>query len=220
MTHKVFNKDEQGYLTWISQHPNGYVLTTTRGISLDYLSLHRSTCRMISKRMSNMAPGAFTERKYIKICADTTDDLKKWINQQEQGDTDFTKLCKFCKPVINNDPDELSLKINDFEKKVIESLKDSSEARGKRLPKATKQPKKVVVKTVVFERNPDVVAEVLYKADGRCGKCKQKAPFNRRKDGSPYLEVHHRKPLADGGDDTVENAIALCPNCHRKAHYG
>ncbi len=27
------------------------------------------------------------------------------------------------------------------------------------------------------------------------------------------------KHLANNGDDTVENAIALCPNCHRKAHY-
>ena len=26
--------------------------------------------------------------------------------------------------------------------------------------------------------------------------------------------------LADGGADTVENAIAVCPNCHRELHYG
>ena len=26
--------------------------------------------------------------------------------------------------------------------------------------------------------------------------------------------------LLEGGPDTVENAIALCPNCHRKQHYG
>ena len=25
--------------------------------------------------------------------------------------------------------------------------------------------------------------------------------------------------LADGGPDTVENAVALCPNCHRRLHY-
>ena len=27
------------------------------------------------------------------------------------------------------------------------------------------------------------------------------------------------KQLKDGGADTVKNSIALCPNCHRKAHY-
>ncbi len=39
-------------------------------------------------------------------------------------------------------------------------------------------------------------------------------------DKTPYLEVHHRIPLAKKGEDTVANAIALCPNCHRKSHYG
>jgi len=38
--------------------------------------------------------------------------------------------------------------------------------------------------------------------------------------GTPYLEVHHRVPLAENGEDTVENAVAICPNCHRKAHDG
>ncbi|HXU34436.1 MAG TPA: HNH endonuclease [Thermoanaerobaculia bacterium] len=34
------------------------------------------------------------------------------------------------------------------------------------------------------------------------------------------MEVHHRIRLAYGGEDTVENAVALCPNCHREAHHG
>jgi len=25
-------------------------------------------------------------------------------------------------------------------------------------------------------------------------------------------------PLAEGGPDTVENTVALCPNCHRRCH--
>ena len=68
-------------------------------------------------------------------------------------------------------------------------------------------------------RNPDVVVEALLRANGVCERCKKPAPFARRSDGTPYLEVHHRIPLAVGGEDTVENAIALCPNCHRAAHY-
>ncbi|WP_442967956.1 HNH endonuclease [Rheinheimera sp.] len=36
----------------------------------------------------------------------------------------------------------------------------------------------------------------------------------------PYLEVHHRIPLAEKGEDTLENAIELCPNCHIQAHFG
>jgi 5-methylcytosine-specific restriction protein A len=42
----------------------------------------------------------------------------------------------------------------------------------------------------------------------------------RASDGNPYLEVHHWIRLADGGEDTVNNAIAACPNCHRQQHFG
>ena len=50
-------------------------------------------------------------------------------------------------------------------------------------------------------------------------KLKQDAPF-KLPDGTPFLEVHHVIPLAKRGEDTIENTIALCPNCHRGAHYG
>lgn len=36
----------------------------------------------------------------------------------------------------------------------------------------------------------------------------------------PILEIHHVDRLADGGPDVPANAVALCPNCHREAHYG
>ncbi|WP_080491885.1 HNH endonuclease [Burkholderia ubonensis] len=45
------------------------------------------------------------------------------------------------------------------------------------------------------------------------------APF-QRSDGRQYLEARHRRRLADGGDDSIESAMALCPNCHRERHYG
>ncbi|HHQ4496099.1 TPA: HNH endonuclease, partial [Aeromonas hydrophila] len=62
--------------------------------------------------------------------------------------------------------------------------------------------------------------ERLLIANGKCEHCKKDAPFIRIKDGTPYLEVHHKEKLADGGEDTLENTIALCPNCHRKFHFG
>lgn len=74
--------------------------------------------------------------------------------------------------------------------------------------------------TRAFKRNPDVIAEVLIRADGVCEQCDQHAPFKRASDGTPFLEVHHIIRLADGGEDTVDNTIAVCPNCHRELHYG
>lgn len=93
------------------------------------------------------------------------------------------------------------------------------EQRQAYLTLAPKIPRKVTVTSVGFLRNAYVIAEVLLRANGHCERCQSAAPFMRRKDGSPYLEVHHRVRLADGGEDTVENALALCPNCHRQEHY-
>jgi 5-methylcytosine-specific restriction protein A len=35
-----------------------------------------------------------------------------------------------------------------------------------------------------------------------------------------FLEVHHLLSLASGGEDTVFNAVAICPNYHRELHNG
>lgn len=96
----------------------------------------------------------------------------------------------------------------------------TNKERLEELKKASKKPTQIIVQQAVFVRNQLVVVEVLLRANGHCEQCKKPAPFLRDSDNTPYLEVHHIVRLADGGDDTVDNAIALCPNCHRKAHYG
>lgn len=106
-----------------------------------------------------------------------------------------------------------------FLAKVSASLQDA-ETRAKRLASAPKKPLKKLIQVWEFDRNPDVVAEVLHQAKGKCQRCGATAPFLRKSDGTPYLEVHHKVQLAFGGEDSVKNAIAVCPNCHRKAHYG
>ncbi|UCM99275.1 HNH endonuclease [Sulfurimonas sp. SWIR-19] len=109
---------------------------------------------------------------------------------------------------------------NNFEQNIQKSKNDSQEKRLMRLKKSNKKPSSVEVKSIQYKRNPDVVVEVLNRANGICEKCKIKAPFFRKKDNTPYLEVHHIVTLANAGDDTVENAIAVCPNCHRELHFG
>lgn len=108
----------------------------------------------------------------------------------------------------------------DLDQKVKEAQRLPPEELHKRLAESPKYPEKVLVNTTVFRRDPYVIAEVLARADGVCQSCHAPAPFLRGSDGTPYLEVHHQVRLADGGEDTILNARALCPNCHRKAHYG
>lgn len=67
-------------------------------------------------------------------------------------------------------------------------------------------------------RSEAIKIYALKRADGVCEACGKDAPFNS-KDG-PYLEVHHLKRIADGGPDLPQNVAALCPNCHRRIHFG
>lgn len=102
---------------------------------------------------------------------------------------------------------------------VRSSLADSAASRAARLAVAAELPERYQSISTAFRRNPDVIAEVLLRAAGHCEACRQPAPFVRAADSTPYLEVHHTVPLAAGGVDTVANAVGLCPNCHRAAHY-
>jgi hypothetical protein len=86
-------------------------------------------------------------------------------------------------------------------------------------PLGNSQPKKISQSTTAFERDASVVAFVERRASGICELCCKSAPF-MRPDGTPFLEVHHIVPLAEGGADKVDNAAALCPNCHRACHHG
>lgn len=86
-------------------------------------------------------------------------------------------------------------------------------------PEGSNAPRRVSRSSDQFERNPRVKAWVLDNAQGKCEFCGSDAPF---KDdyGFPFLEVHHIVPLANDGRDEVDNAVALCPNCHRRCHHG
>lgn len=95
------------------------------------------------------------------------------------------------------------------------------EAKRKNLskPQGNRRPTTTTSAITQYQRDAAVKAWVLQQAHGKCESCGQAAPFNGS-DGLPFLEVHHIRQLADNGSDTVTNVVALCPNCHREAHYG
>ena len=73
------------------------------------------------------------------------------------------------------------------------------------------------VQAHVTVRDPFVSEYVKRLANGKCELCHQPAPFKDSK-GKPYLETHHVIWLSRGGADSIDNLVALCPNCHRKMH--
>jgi 5-methylcytosine-specific restriction protein A len=70
-----------------------------------------------------------------------------------------------------------------------------------------------------FYRSDAIVAYAIIRAGGRCENCNNLGPFEDSK-GNRYLEVHHIHRLADGGPDSPQNVAAVCPNCHKEAHFG
>jgi len=69
----------------------------------------------------------------------------------------------------------------------------------------------------VFRRSKAIRFYALKRSHGVCEGCSSPAPFEGKE--GPFLEVHHLHRLGDGGPDSPENVIALCPNCHRRVHY-
>jgi hypothetical protein len=103
-----------------------------------------------------------------------------------------------------------------FEGRVRASQRKKSS--GRRKPSGNRNPKSRTSNSTTYVRDPKVVDWVLNEANGVCESCGENSPF-LNSDGLPFLEVHHVQQLADSGPDVVENAVALCPNCHRALHF-
>jgi len=112
------------------------------------------------------------------------------------------------------DRNTLQNELINFQLKVSRKIKKSP-----KIPSGNKNPNRKHVLAEQITRDPEVHAWVLYNSKWICECCDNPAPFSKL-NGASYLEVHHLKRLADGGSDTVENAVAVCPNCHRELHYG
>lgn len=69
-----------------------------------------------------------------------------------------------------------------------------------------------------YTRSKAIKLYALERSKGICEKCSNEAPFMNL-NGKPFLEVHHIERLSDGGPDAPDSVAALCPNCHREAHY-
>ena len=105
--------------------------------------------------------------------------------------------------------------IKDPDEKEVVRLSDLELIKRSEINQGAKKPQKS--ETTVYYRDPYIKEMVKRLAKGKCQFCGMNAPFLDM-NGSPYLEEHHVKRLADGGADVIKNVVALCPNCHRKIH--
>lgn len=96
---RVFKDDDLGYLQWAGENQSGYILNTRKIPDPDYMILHRARCSTITRYPKmDINPGGFTERGYIKICADRASQISSWIKLNGRADGTVSKRCSFCKP--------------------------------------------------------------------------------------------------------------------------
>lgn len=75
------------------------------------------------------------------------------------------------------------------------------------------------VEAIRRDRNAIIAQYALARSVGQCEGCQKPAPFLRR-NGHPYLEIHHLLALGANGSDDPRNVAAVCPNCHTRISHG
>ncbi|MBB3227710.1 5-methylcytosine-specific restriction protein A [Luteibacter sp. Sphag1AF] len=156
----------------------------------------------------NRSPSAF-ERRMQNISAVLHMSGKAWIKglvpASNVGAVVAQRLEGMIAEVEQREPEQLD-------------YRGAARRPPKNLPGGSKHPSSTSVVVKRYARDPDVRAWVLKEANGVCDCCGLPAPFHDIH--GPFLEVHHVRRLADRGSDTITNAVALCPNCHRRLHHG
>jgi len=116
-------------------------------------------------------------------------------------------------------PEDGGMPLDKLEKGRAKPLKKMSLAELRVLARSktpAEAPIKQAVQTI-YMRSEAVKLYALKRSKGICEACEQPAPFEGKL--GPFLEVHHLHRLGDGGPDEPSNVAAICPNCHRRAHF-
>ena len=158
------------------------------------------------KKYTYVGPVELADKPYQEMQLDSTGkDRKVWMFPLR------LKGGQHLKPVAVEKMNALTI----VRERMVHKL-DRAELRHK-ASEAAKKPGAREVVGKQYQRNEYVAEEARLRAAGICQLCELPAPFSNKSD-QPYLEVHHVVWLAKGGDDSLENTVALCPNCHRKMH--
>jgi len=80
-------------------------------------------------------------------------------------------------------------------------------------------PSKIEQKIQTYKRNNLLRSYIKQRSNYTCEMPKCNYASFTKSNGEKYIEIHHIMPLSEGGEDSIENTIALCPNCHREIHH-
>ena len=213
---KVFDSGDEPFLEWMENHPEGYVLNTRRSPKTTYVIFHRSTCSDVS-RIKTGEVGGFTERKYIKVCAEETEPLVEWILENRPkaaaewmrdappSEKPDARPCGTCQPDV--EIEGVSLRKHPEEETEPETHEEGSTA---------------TVEVNRYERSEAARKACLEHYGAECQVCGLRFEERYGKTGKGFIEVHHEVPLSEteGASevDPIEDLKPVCPNCHAMLH--
>lgn len=91
---EIFKNNDQGYILWLNQNPNGVVINANNPPNANYLVAHRASCYTINA--SKPSPGKDWTNKYIKVCGESLSEVTDWTID-EFGVKPY--CCRHCSPV-------------------------------------------------------------------------------------------------------------------------
>lgn len=242
---RLFGKKLDDYAWWQSEiekskdfpwesyiYGNEIEVSSGEGWSKD--ELRASVFAYFEMQHLDQAGAQFTKKKYYDDLATTFGRTAKAFEYRMQNISyvlslmgrDWLSGLKPAKNVGANVAAQIEELIAEKERKLVTpvvafeiAVREDLKKKQLPVPRGNHDPKTVPSTITQYQRDASVKAWVLKQADGICESCSQPAPFSGS-DGFPYLEVHHVRQLAENGSDTIDNAVAVCPNCHRELHYG
>ena len=198
----VFDSGDAPYFRWLRMHPEGYVVNTRRRPTTGYFTLHRASCRTIRTYGDDQHDGGFTEREYVKVCADDPEEIRVWAAKHRQNVSGLIHRCGACRPDAHLYPNAFPDEIGPF----------NTYAEG-------------AARTVLvnaYERKGANRRRCIEHWGASCVVCELRFEERYGGLGEGFIHVHHLRPLASvGGEhdvDPVRDLVPVCPNCHAMLH--
>ena len=89
---RLFEDDDAGYLDWVENRQDGFVVNTFRKPDPRYLMLHRATCGTIRGKPAR--GDRWTTGDFLKACSETRADLDQWARENVGGKLTPCGLCR------------------------------------------------------------------------------------------------------------------------------
>lgn len=159
------------------------------------------TNSVIDSETNSIDPNTSTDTEEIKRDDSNLTDTSDVEENKETGESQNQHAC-------DEDRQTTSADLNELRERAQDS---ANESVSKEVIATTAQPQ--------YSRSAAIREYVMARADGICEGCGEPAPFTS-KTGEPYLHAHHIHELSNGGSDTPDTVVGLCPNCHYRVHHG